>query len=230
MATGKERILFKRSWVHVFNKLEDHEAGQLIKHLLSYCDDQSPTAPNRLIEMVFEPMKQELKQDLRRWNEIVQQNKDKAAKRWGKNIQQDATASNGKQQQVSDADIDIELNNDMDMDMDKKEVVVSSTGNRVVDAMIPIDKPKQERKVFKKPAKEDVENYFIEKGLSIVQSKVEAETFMNHYTSNGWKVGKNPMVDWKATVRTWLTKRKEFSNGKQTNSNTGASRLDRFGA
>ena len=27
--------------------------------------------------------------------------------------------------------------------------------------------------------------------------------WFNHYTSNGFKVGKNPMVDWKAAVHTW---------------------------
>jgi hypothetical protein len=26
---------------------------------------------------------------------------------------------------------------------------------------------------------------------------------MNHYTSNGWKVGKNSMKNWQAAVRTW---------------------------
>ncbi len=27
--------------------------------------------------------------------------------------------------------------------------------------------------------------------------------FVNFYESNGWKVGKNPMKDWKASIRTW---------------------------
>ena len=27
--------------------------------------------------------------------------------------------------------------------------------------------------------------------------------FINFYDSNGWKVGKNKMKDWKACVRTW---------------------------
>jgi len=26
---------------------------------------------------------------------------------------------------------------------------------------------------------------------------------LNHYESNGWKIGKVPMADWKAAVRTW---------------------------
>ena len=39
--------------------------------------------------------------------------------------------------------------------------------------------------------------------IGIDQAKIEAEKFVNYYESNGWKVGKNQMKDWKATVRRW---------------------------
>ena len=32
---------------------------------------------------------------------------------------------------------------------------------------------------------------------------MDAQRFIDYYTSNGWKVGRNPMKDWKAAVRTW---------------------------
>lgn len=32
---------------------------------------------------------------------------------------------------------------------------------------------------------------------------VDFEKWFNHYTANGWRVGKNPMKDWRAAVRTW---------------------------
>jgi uncharacterized protein YdaU (DUF1376 family) len=32
---------------------------------------------------------------------------------------------------------------------------------------------------------------------------VDPEAWFDHYSANGWKVGKNPMRDWKAAVRTW---------------------------
>ena len=62
-----------------------------------------------------------------------------------------------------------------------------------------IDKSdKQTRKRFVPPSIEDVQAYCLERN-----NNVDAERFINHYTSNGWKVGKNPMKDWKAAVRTW---------------------------
>ena len=35
------------------------------------------------------------------------------------------------------------------------------------------------------------------------QNGVDPERFFDYYTSNGWKVGKNSMKDWRAAVRTW---------------------------
>lgn len=46
---------------------------------------------------------------------------------------------------------------------------------------------------------------------------VDPERFIDYYTSNGWKVGKNPMKDWRAAVRTW-ERTGNTSNGKATHS------------
>ena len=60
-----------------------------------------------------------------------------------------------------------------------------------------IDEP-QKTKRFTPPTLEEVEAYCLERGNS-----VDPERFIDYYTSNGWKVGKNTMKDWKAAVRTW---------------------------
>lgn len=48
------------------------------------------------------------------------------------------------------------------------------------------------------PKIEDVKAYCAER-----KNKVDAQQWFDHYTSNGWRVGRNPMKDWKAAVRTW---------------------------
>ena len=55
------------------------------------------------------------------------------------------------------------------------------------------------------PTVENVREYIEEHGYH-----VDADHFYDYYTSVGWKVGKNPMKDWKAAVRTW--ERKDGSN------------------
>ena len=51
---------------------------------------------------------------------------------------------------------------------------------------------------FTPPTREEVHAYCLERN-----NKVDAERFIDYYTSNGWMVGKNKMKDWKAAVRTW---------------------------
>ena len=60
-----------------------------------------------------------------------------------------------------------------------------------------IDTPKT-RKKFVKPTVEDVRQYCMER-----RNTVDAQSFVDFYDSKGWVVGKTPMKDWKAAVRTW---------------------------
>lgn len=53
-------------------------------------------------------------------------------------------------------------------------------------------------KRFKKPTIEEIQAYCDER-----KNGIDAERFYDYYESKGWKVGKAPMKDWKASVRTW---------------------------
>lgn len=51
---------------------------------------------------------------------------------------------------------------------------------------------------FVKPSFFEVQQYIAQRG-----SAVDAEAFYAYYESNGWKVGRNPMRDWKQAIVTW---------------------------
>lgn len=53
-------------------------------------------------------------------------------------------------------------------------------------------------KKFKKPTLDEVKEYCLERC-----NNIKAEQFIDYYEANGWKVGKNSMKDWKASIRTW---------------------------
>lgn len=63
---------------------------------------------------------------------------------------------------------------------------------------------------FQKPSLSEVAAYCRERA-----NKVDPEQFYNFYESNGWKVGKNPMKDWHAAVRTWEKREKEVAPRKR---------------
>ena len=51
---------------------------------------------------------------------------------------------------------------------------------------------------FTPPTLQEVTDYCLERGNSVDPSR-----FIDFYASKGWKVGNQPMKDWKACVRTW---------------------------
>lgn len=57
-------------------------------------------------------------------------------------------------------------------------------------------------KKFTKPSFEQVRDYFAEQKHN--NPSEQASIFLDYYDSNGWKVGRNPMKDWQATVRNWI--------------------------
>lgn len=70
------------------------------------------------------------------------------------------------------------------------------------------EKPKQTKK-FVKPNLDEVIAYCQERG-----NKVDANRWLSYYEANGWRVGKNPMKDWRAAVRTWERDAKGESRDK----------------
>jgi uncharacterized protein YdaU (DUF1376 family) len=67
----------------------------------------------------------------------------------------------------------------------------------------PLTSPKGETrrptKKFEKPTLEEVTAY----GLTLAPPFRDATKFLDHYTANGWKIGKTGMKDWQAAVRNW---------------------------
>lgn len=63
------------------------------------------------------------------------------------------------------------------------------------------DKDKDARARFSKPSPEEVDTYIAAQGY-----QVNGHAFVDFYESKGWKIGKEPMKDWQAAVRTWHRK------------------------
>lgn len=94
MATDKRKIVVYADWKASFDALTDEEAGQLIKHFFAYVNDENPTSENRIVNLMFEPIKATLKRDLKKWEQtrIV---RVEAGSKGGK--QKVANAKSGKQ-------------------------------------------------------------------------------------------------------------------------------------
>ena len=121
-------------------------------------------------------------------------------------IQQDGfQTKNQKQSRKQDPylmknqEIEIEIDKEMDKEMDKDREIETdkdtyrgreSTERRA-------DRPPSARR-FLPPSVDEVKAFCKERG-----SRVDAQRFVDFYTAKGWRIGKDPMKDWQAAVRTW---------------------------
>lgn len=79
MAKDKKSFVLYCDLLPTVEKLTDEEAGKLFKHVLRYVNDLDPEA-DRLTELMFEPIKQALKRDLQKYENICKRNAENGKK------------------------------------------------------------------------------------------------------------------------------------------------------
>lgn len=72
----KKSFLLYCDLIHTIEKMPSEKAGDLFKHILRYVNDQNPETTDMIIELTFEPIKQQLKRDLVKWESFVQKQSD----------------------------------------------------------------------------------------------------------------------------------------------------------
>lgn len=165
-------------------KLSDQELGRLFRALMEFSEFGTTPDLTGRESIAFDFIADEIARDGARYNEICKINAANGAKR---------TVANGSERKRTVANAS---------ENDKVEGIRYKTeGIRQKDLKetLPVGSAKKTGgAVFHPPTLAEVRDYCLERG-----NTVDAERFVNYYTANGWKVGKNPMKDWRAAVRTW---------------------------
>ena len=187
-------------FAEIIDPLQDAEVGRLFKSMLSYAE--SGTAPDIRGNERFV------------WN-TAKQIIDREAAYCEKQAENGRKGGRPKnpakpsESQINPAKPSESLK-DKDKDKEYKET-------------LPIGSAKKAAPAFHPPTVDEVKAYCLER-----KNRVDPVRFVDYYTANGWKVGKNPMKDWRAAVRTWerddrqtvtdrerKNKRDHFSNYKE---------------
>lgn len=70
---------------------------------------------------------------------------------------------------------------------------------------------KKETPRFARPTLDEVAAYCLER-----KNTIDPQRFLDHYEANGWRVGKTPMRDWQAAVRTWEGNQRDGKAAKKS--------------
>ncbi|AZA73542.1 DUF6291 domain-containing protein [Chryseobacterium indoltheticum] len=241
MADDKNGFLLYKDLIKTVQKLPMEKAGELFMHILKYVNDENPETNDLLIEVAFEPVKQKLKRDLKKYEETKEKNRENANKRWQKDkptalneMPNNATASDCIPEDTKHADSDTvnDSGNDTDtvtdilLEKETKEenLHFPESQDLFSDNEVKTDseeKPKKvaQKKVFRPPTVQEVQIYCNER-----KNGISAFSFVNFYQAKDWMIGKNKMKDWQAAVHTWEQKEKENGQSKTAKSLTQAAR------
>jgi uncharacterized phage protein (TIGR02220 family) len=93
MANNKKSFVLYCDLIKTVSKLPNYKAGELFKHLLEYVNDLDPQTDDLLVDIAFEPIKQQLKRDLIKWGETKDvkstAGKEGNLKRWNSDLYDD---------------------------------------------------------------------------------------------------------------------------------------------
>jgi len=174
--------------------------GRLLDAILTFqCGGSAPADMPREVALVFATVKARFDRDRQRYQDVCDSRRE-AGRKGGlarmANASEPSKSSNcfpGQANQANQADMRC-------YEVKCLKENLPSEGEKKMDLLFPEQQEDraEKPKTFRKPSLEEVAAYCKERGNCIDPSK-----FTSHYQSNGWRVGKNPMRDWKAAVRTW---------------------------
>ena len=102
MAQDKKSFIAYSDWKDTFDALPDDKAGQLIKHIFAYVNNDDPQTEDILVNAVFVSIRNTLKRDLKKWENQHQQRID-AGKKSAENRKRNATLVDARESSSTDS-------------------------------------------------------------------------------------------------------------------------------
>ena len=209
MRNEKKSFILYIDQEEVINQLTDEEAGKLLKLIYAYQIDNTTEIEDRLITMIFTPIKLQFIRDNDKYDEI-KENRSEAGKRsavlrkaTNLNKPQQTSTKLNKAQQTS-----TKLNKAQQEATNPTDNVTDTVNGNVNDNVngndIKISLTPQREKKFVKPSIFEIKKYCDER-----KNSISAEKFHSHYESQGWRIGKVSMKSWKSAIHTWELRSKE---------------------
>ena len=161
--------------------LSDAEAGRLLKALLHYNQGKETQLVGQE-KLVFAMLKAQIDRDAASYQSFIDKQRENGKKGGRpKNPENPTlTQTNPKNPSLFEkTQKSQEKEKEEEKEKDKEEEVIK-------------------RKRFTPPTSAEVAQYCRERN-----NNVNADRFIDFYSSKGWRVGNQPMKDWKAAVRTW---------------------------
>lgn len=189
---AREYVCLYHSYLKSVEPLNDAERGRLFTACLTYSMTGAEPDLRGNERFVWPTIREQIDRDTKKYSDFCKKQQENIRKRW------DTTVYDG----TSGIPDDTKHTKEKEKE---KENILSSPNVEDSIARTPA------RKRFTPPTLAEVTDYCRER-----QNAVDPQRFIDYYTANGWKVGKNSMKDWKAAVRTWEGKQRDSATAQRS--------------
>lgn len=189
---AREYVCLYHSYLKSVEPLNDAERGRLFTACLTYSMTGAEPDLRGNERFVWPTIREQIDRDTKKYSDFCKKQQENIRKRW------DTTVYDG----TSGIPDDTKHTKEKEKE---KENILSSPNVEDSIARTPA------RKRFTPPTLAEVTAYCRER-----QNAVDPQRFIDYYTANGWKVGKNSMKDWKAAVRTWEGKQRDSATAQRS--------------
>lgn len=176
-------FVFYLEYEEQLSRLSNEQLGALIRAIIAYKKDGSVCNSGDIaVDLSFDFIRVDIDKQTENYRK-----KAEAGRLGGsKNKHSEANESNAKQNEANES----KPNNKKEKEIEKDTEKESSSKEELKKESAP--------RIMVRPSVDEVRAYCQER-----RNKVDAQQFVDFYASKGWRVGSQPMRDWKACVRTW---------------------------
>jgi hypothetical protein len=202
MAENKKSFILYCDLIYTIEKMPNEKAGELFKHILMYVNDKNPETNDLITNLTFEPIKQQLKRDLKKFEEVkeIKSNGGRLGnlKRWNLDLYEKVLNKNLSLEEAEKIAENRKLSHtDVKQSHTIAKIAVNDNDN-VTDNVTDNVKINKRVNKFTPPTILEVEVYFTENGYT-KQSGTKA---FNYYNIADWKDSNGKQVrNWKQKMQ-----------------------------
>lgn len=167
MADNKKSFVLYADLIHTVNKMPNDKAGELLKHILSYVNDEEPETDDLIIQLTFEPIKQQLKRDLKKY-EIKRKQWSDAGKRSAEVRKKQRTLTDVKKRST-----DLTVNDNVNVNVSVNVKDINSRKQEFYNSLIPF------LAIYEKEMIKEFYEYWTEHGEKDKKFRKEKEKSFN---------------------------------------------------
>ena len=207
MAQDKKGFILYADQKALFDKLPNDKAGELIKHIFSFVNDENPTTDDLLIEIAFEPIKQQLKRDLKKF-ESAKKQRSEAGKRSAElrkeqrkatpveTVERKVTKSTVKDNVNVNGKVNVKVNDNVILlEKETKEIVFPFQSENFIYQWQIWKRYKKEQHKFTYKSEASEQAALTQLQKMATNRELKAIEIIHHTMANGWKGFVEPKSD-----------------------------------